>query len=98
MEVDIRGCGRTAWHTPSKATLLLKAVCASTQHHLAANKLLVRALSPPPEPRRQIPNLLFRMGAAAMLLSNKASWAGRAKYRLVHNERVHVGQSDEAYT
>lgn len=38
------------------------------------------------------------MGAAAMLLSNKASWAGRAKYRLVHNERVHVGQSDEAYT
>ena len=33
-----------------------------------------------------------------MLLSNnEASWGDRAKYRLKHLERVHLGQSDEAF-
>ena len=53
------------------------------------------ALSCPP---RLVANLLFRMGASATLLSNnRASWGERAKYRLQHIERVHVGQNDEAY-
>ena len=53
------------------------------------------ALSRPP---RLVANLLFRMGASATLLSNnRASWGERAKYRLQHIERVHVGQNDEAY-
>jgi 3-ketoacyl-CoA synthase len=47
---------------------------------------------------RQVPNLLFRMGAAAVLLSNNAvSWGGRVKYQLKHHERVHAGQSEESY-
>lgn len=43
-------------------------------------------------------NTLFRMGAAAVLLSNKESWrsASRAKYVLCHNVRVHTGARDEA--
>lgn len=32
-----------------------------------------------------------------MLLSNKASWAGRAKYLLVKNLRVHTGAREDAY-
>jgi hypothetical protein len=46
-----------------------------------------------------VTNLLFRTGAAAILLSNKAeAWRGRAKYKLTTAHRVHVGQSDDAYT
>lgn len=43
---------------------------------------------PPPLPP-QVTNMLFRMGAAAVLLSNKKSWGDRAKYSLVRR-RVHV--------
>lgn len=32
-----------------------------------------------------------------MLLSNKASWAGRAKYLLVKHLRVHTGAREDAY-
>lgn len=41
--------------------------------------------------------LTRRMGASAMLMSNKASWAGRAKYKLVRSIRVHTGKVDDAY-
>ncbi|XP_043696302.1 3-ketoacyl-CoA synthase 6-like [Telopea speciosissima] len=44
-----------------------------------------------------LPNCLFRMGSAAILLSNhrKDSWC--AKYRLVHLIRTHKGSEDKAY-
>lgn len=44
-----------------------------------------------------VSNCLFRMGGAAMLLSNRTRDSWRAKYRLLHTVRVHKGQSDEAY-
>lgn len=44
-----------------------------------------------------VANLIFRMGGAAIVLSNKSSWAGRAKYALAHTVRVHTGQDDESY-
>ncbi|CAD5194764.1 unnamed protein product [Musa acuminata subsp. malaccensis] len=44
-----------------------------------------------------LPNCLFRMGAAAILLSNRRRDAGRAKYRLVHVVRTHKGADDRAY-
>lgn len=44
-----------------------------------------------------IPNCLFRVGGAAILLSNKsADWRG-AKYRLVHVVRTHCGADDKAF-
>lgn len=48
---------------------------------------------------RLVTNVLFRMGAAAVLLSNKPSWglSGRAKYLLRHAVRVHAGARDAAY-
>ena len=47
---------------------------------------------------RLVANLLFRMGASAILMSNNtASWGQRAKYCLKHIERVHLGQNDEGY-
>ncbi|KAG1334902.1 3-ketoacyl-CoA synthase 6 [Cocos nucifera] len=42
-------------------------------------------------------NCLFRMGAAAILLSNRPREAQRAKYRLVHVVRIHKGADDRAY-
>ncbi|CAI9772735.1 unnamed protein product [Fraxinus pennsylvanica] len=44
-----------------------------------------------------LPNCLFRMGGAAILLSNKSRDKHRAKYRLVHVVRTHKGSDDKAY-
>ncbi|KAA8529170.1 hypothetical protein F0562_034031 [Nyssa sinensis] len=44
-----------------------------------------------------LPNVLFRMGGAALLLSNRWSDRRRAKYRLVHLVRTHKGADDKAY-
>ncbi|KAL2551798.1 3-ketoacyl-CoA synthase 6 [Forsythia ovata] len=44
-----------------------------------------------------LPNCLFRMGGAAILLSNKNRDKRRAKYRLVHVVRTHKGSDDKAY-
>ncbi|XP_074575349.1 3-ketoacyl-CoA synthase 4-like [Curcuma longa] len=44
-----------------------------------------------------IPNCLFRVGGAAVLLSNRRAERGRAKYRLTHVVRTHHGGDDRAY-
>ncbi|KAI0501832.1 hypothetical protein KFK09_016777 [Dendrobium nobile] len=44
-----------------------------------------------------LPNCLFRMGAAAILLSNRRRDRRRAKYRLVHLVRTHKGADEKAY-
>ncbi|XP_051123999.1 3-ketoacyl-CoA synthase 4 isoform X2 [Andrographis paniculata] len=44
-----------------------------------------------------IPNCLFRVGGAAILLSNKAGEKRRAKYKLVHVVRTHKGADEKAY-
>ncbi|KAF5448826.1 hypothetical protein F2P56_029325 [Juglans regia] len=44
-----------------------------------------------------IPNCLFRVGGAAVLLSNKPSDRRRAKYKLVHTVRTHCGADDKAF-
>ncbi|KAL6953438.1 separase/separin [Sarracenia purpurea var. burkii] len=44
-----------------------------------------------------LPNFLFRMGGAAILLSNRWSDRRRAKYRLLHVVRTHKGADDKAY-
>ncbi|GMH45598.1 hypothetical protein BSKO_13555 [Bryopsis sp. KO-2023] len=44
-----------------------------------------------------IPNVLFRMGAAAMLMTNKKREKRRAKYELQHVVRVHIGADDAAF-
>ena len=42
-------------------------------------------------------NCLFRMGGAAMLLSNKKADRRRSKYQLLNLVRTHKGADDEAY-
>ncbi|KAL8235898.1 hypothetical protein R6Q59_016979 [Mikania micrantha] len=42
-------------------------------------------------------NCIFRMGGAAMLLSNKSRDRRRSKYELVHTVRTHKGADDKCY-
>lgn len=44
-----------------------------------------------------IPNCLFRVGGAAILLSNKRKDKGRSKYKLNHVVRTHKGADDKCY-
>ncbi|GAA0140668.1 hypothetical protein LIER_01974 [Lithospermum erythrorhizon] len=44
-----------------------------------------------------IPNCLFRVGGAAVLLSNKWGDKRRAKYKLVHVVRTHRGADDKSF-
>ncbi|KAK2453853.1 3-ketoacyl-CoA synthase [Trifolium repens] len=44
-----------------------------------------------------VSNCLFRMGGAAVLLSNKSCDRPRAKYQLVHTVRTHKGADDKSY-
>ncbi|KAJ3673877.1 hypothetical protein LUZ60_005869 [Juncus effusus] len=45
-----------------------------------------------------VTNTLFRMGGAAILLSNRQSDRRRAKYQLIHTVRIHKGADDQSYT
>ena len=45
----------------------------------------------------QVPNCLFRIGAAAVLLTNKWSESWRSKYQLSTVIRTHHGHDDKAY-
>ncbi|XP_039143501.1 LOW QUALITY PROTEIN: 3-ketoacyl-CoA synthase 11-like [Dioscorea cayenensis subsp. rotundata] len=45
-----------------------------------------------------VSNCLFRMGGAAILLSNKRSDKGRSKYQLVHTVRTHKGADDKCFS
>jgi 3-ketoacyl-CoA synthase len=44
-----------------------------------------------------ITNTLFRVGGAAILLSNKATDRGVSKYKLLHSVRTHMGSVDSSY-
>ncbi|XP_010483281.1 PREDICTED: 3-ketoacyl-CoA synthase 2-like isoform X2 [Camelina sativa] len=43
-------------------------------------------------------NCLFRMGGAAVLLSNRSSDRRRSKYQLIHTVRTHNGADDNAFS
>ncbi|KAH7657237.1 Very-long-chain 3-oxoacyl-CoA synthase protein [Dioscorea alata] len=45
-----------------------------------------------------VSNCLFRMGGAAILLSNKRSDKRRSKYQLVHTVRTHKGADDKCFS
>ncbi|KAG6706415.1 hypothetical protein I3842_07G221500 [Carya illinoinensis] len=45
-----------------------------------------------------VSNCLFRMGGAAILLSNKRSDRLRSKYQLVHTVRTHKGADDKCFS
>ncbi|KAL7220293.1 hypothetical protein ACSBR2_013209 [Camellia fascicularis] len=45
-----------------------------------------------------VSNCLFRMGGAAILLSNRSSDRRRSKYQLIHTMRTHKGADDKCYS
>ncbi|XP_021897047.1 3-ketoacyl-CoA synthase 20-like [Carica papaya] len=44
-----------------------------------------------------IPNCIFRVGGAAILLSNRSSDRQRSKYQLLHTVRTHKGADNKSY-
>ena len=44
-----------------------------------------------------VANAIFRMGGAAIMMTNKPAARRTAKYQLTHNVRMHTGQDDGAY-
>lgn len=47
--------------------------------------------------RKLLLNCMFRMGSAAVLLTNRREWRQRSKYKLVHLFRTHHANKDGAY-
>ncbi|KAL3506013.1 hypothetical protein ACH5RR_031395 [Cinchona calisaya] len=45
-----------------------------------------------------VTNCLFRVGGAAIMLSNKSSDRPRSKYQLIHTVRTHKGADEKSYT
>ncbi|XP_052188473.1 3-ketoacyl-CoA synthase 11-like [Diospyros lotus] len=45
-----------------------------------------------------VSNCLFRMGGAAILLSNRSADRRRSKYQLIHTVRTHKGADDKCYS
>ncbi|XP_062201465.1 probable 3-ketoacyl-CoA synthase 20 [Phragmites australis] len=45
-----------------------------------------------------VTNTLFRVGGAAILLSNRTADRGRAKYQLIHTVRTHRGAHDQSFS
>ncbi|KAM7252188.1 hypothetical protein ACFE04_024071 [Oxalis oulophora] len=72
------------------------------QKNLLALVLSMEAVSPNGYLGRKksmlIGNTIFRMGGAAILLSNRKQDMKIAKYELMHLIRTHVGSDDEAYS
>ncbi|KAG8366610.1 hypothetical protein BUALT_Bualt17G0097700 [Buddleja alternifolia] len=73
------------------------------QHHPNSNAVVISTeiLTPNSylgkERAMLLPNCLFRMGGAALLLSNRSSDRHRAKYKLAHVVRTNIGADDKAY-
>ena len=73
---------------------MTRAVCLSSKPY-TLTLLLPRYLGN--DRSMLLPNCLFRVGGAAMLLTNKKREGFRAKYQLLHSVRTHLGARDDAY-
>ncbi|KAG1666990.1 hypothetical protein FOA52_014302 [Chlamydomonas sp. UWO 241] len=62
-------------------------------------EVLTPALYQGNDRHRLVTNVLFRLGATAVLLSNKPHWRDlrQSKYRLKHTVRVHTGARNDAH-
>ncbi|XP_011005212.1 PREDICTED: 3-ketoacyl-CoA synthase 7 [Populus euphratica] len=72
-------------HKNSLALVLSTEAISSNGYHGKTKSMLVT-------------NTIFRMGGAAVLLSNKKDDEQRAKYKLLHLVRTHMGSDDRSYT
>ena len=78
-------------------------MCYAVQVERNANALVVSTENitlnwyPGDDRSMLIPNTLFRMGCAAVVLTNRPAARRRAKYELQHITRVHLGADETAY-
>jgi 3-oxoacyl-[acyl-carrier-protein] synthase III len=86
-----------------KRDAYLNRVCGPAQVERSANALVVSTENitlnwyPGDDRSMLIPNTLFRMGCAAVVLTNRPAARRRAKYELRHITRVHLGADETAY-
>nr|AAL99199.1 putative fatty acid elongase [Tropaeolum majus] len=71
---------------PNSYALVVSLECISKNLYLGEQRSML------------VSNCLFRMGGAAILLSNKMSDRWRSKYRLVHTVRTHKGTEDNCFS
>ncbi|KAJ6309122.1 hypothetical protein OIU76_018668 [Salix suchowensis] len=71
-------------HKNSLALVLSMEAISTNAYHGKAKSMLVT-------------NTIFRMGGAAILLSNKKHDEQRSKYKLLHLVRTHMGSDDRSY-
>ena len=49
------------------------------------------------QPECMVMNILFGMGCAAVLMTNRPDMIKRAKYKLIHSERVTIAADEKAF-
>ncbi|KAK4405792.1 3-ketoacyl-CoA synthase 11 [Sesamum angolense] len=70
---------------PKTCALIMSLECMTSNYYAGKDRT------------KLLPNCLFRMGGAAILLSNRFSDRRRSKYELMHTLRTHKGADDRAY-
>ncbi|KAL9161709.1 hypothetical protein ABFS82_07G038700 [Erythranthe guttata] len=71
--------------TPNTYALVMSLECVTANYYTGKDR------------SKLLTNCLFRMGGAAILLSNRSSDRRRSKYELMHTVRTHKGADDRAY-
>ncbi|KAL0348921.1 UNVERIFIED_CONTAM: 3-ketoacyl-CoA synthase 11 [Sesamum angustifolium] len=70
---------------PKTCALIMSLECMTSNYYAGKDRT------------KLLPNCLFRMGGAAILLSNRFSDRRLSKYELMHTLRTHKGADDRAY-
>ena len=97
LAATLGGCPRCERCAAMHPLAALPGLCALLVQARAADAPHVPARYHGNDRSMLIPNTLFRVGAAAMILTNKLNERRRAKYQLEHTVRVHLGSDTMAY-
>ncbi|KAL2229984.1 UNVERIFIED_CONTAM: 3-ketoacyl-CoA synthase 17 [Sesamum indicum] len=70
---------------PKTCALIMSSECMTSNYYAGKDRT------------KMLPNCLFRVGGATILLSNRFADRRRSKYELIHTLRTHKGADDRAY-
>ncbi|KAI9076693.1 hypothetical protein K1719_041333 [Acacia pycnantha] len=95
---NISGMGCTASAIGVDLAMHLLSVHKNSNAILISTEILSTGWYSGNERSKLVINCLFRMGSAAILLSNKKEAKRSSKYRVISTLRTHMGFDDQAYT